>query len=125
MTYCIMLLACIWLHDMRTAGVSADMHCGAKAADACEQSCVCVADETGHSLLVCTFFVVLLTVLFNGGASPWLMRVLALRAEDEDRRASSGPRKRLSDADRTKPRQMNRCPWTELGAHNFCNLCHA
>jgi len=36
---------------------------------------------------VCTFFVVLLTVLFNGGASPWMMRVLALRAEDEDRQA--------------------------------------
>jgi len=47
----------------------------------------CAADEVGHALLVCTFFVVLLTVLFNGGASPWMMRVLALRAEDEDRQA--------------------------------------
>ncbi len=52
----------------------------------CDLWC-CAADDVGHALLVCTFFVVLLTVLFNGGASPWMMRVLALRAEDEDRQA--------------------------------------
>ena len=52
----------------------------------CQVQC-CATDDVGHALLVCTFFVVLLTVLFNGGASPWMMRVLALRAEDEDRQA--------------------------------------
>lgn len=40
-------------------------------------------EPVGHALLVCTFFVVLLTVLFNGGASTWMMSTLKLRAEDE------------------------------------------
>ena len=42
------------------------------------------AAPVGHSLLVCTFFVVLFTVLINGGASTWMMTKLKLRAEDEE-----------------------------------------
>ena len=42
-------------------------------------------EPIGHALLVCTFFVVLLTVLVNVGASTWMMTKLKLRAEDEQR----------------------------------------
>ena len=49
------------------------------------------AEPIGHALLVCTFFVVLFTVLFNGGASAWLMAILKLRAEDEQMCADMYP----------------------------------
>jgi NhaP-type Na+/H+ or K+/H+ antiporter len=39
-----------------------------------------------HAMLVITFFVVLLTVLFNGGAATHLMAVLKLRRVDEQQK---------------------------------------
>lgn len=40
----------------------------------------------GHTLLVITFFICLITVLFNGGAAAFLMVALKLRGVDEDER---------------------------------------
>ena len=79
--YCLPLCALRWQISHHHFRFTASPYCVR-----CDLQC-CAADDVGHALLVCTFFVVLLTVLFNGGASPWMMRVLALRAEDEDRQA--------------------------------------
>ncbi len=43
------------------------------------------AAAAAHALLVVTFFVILATVLVNGGASAHVMRTLRLRAEDDIR----------------------------------------
>jgi len=46
--------------------------------------CGCAA-PVAHVLLVVTFFLILITVLFNGGTSAAVMRKLKLRAEDDVR----------------------------------------
>jgi NhaP-type Na+/H+ or K+/H+ antiporter len=46
------------------------------------------AEEAAHVLLVVTFFLILITVLFNGGAAAFVMKTLRLRAEDDVRSVS-------------------------------------